>query len=129
MTANYGNVKQNLQWAYDNGWVAHEDWADPVTKHEIWHISNAINQLVNAVTFIMGTAAPTWEDSWLYESMYWLKQEGGAVDMDAIIYAMLTAEPDEVMYFVGLVDAFRQSVWNRPFNQEFFAAIARGFSV
>lgn len=49
------------------------------------------------------------------------------VNMDAIIYAMLTAEPDEVMYFVGLVDAFRQSIWNRPYNQEFFAAIARGF--
>ncbi|GAH29755.1 unnamed protein product, partial [marine sediment metagenome] len=30
-------------------------------------------------------------------------------------------------YFVGLVDAYRQSIWNRPFNKDFFAALARGF--
>lgn len=50
------------------------------------------------------------------------------VSMDAILSAMLTAEPNQVQYFVGLVDAYRQSVWNKPFNQEFFAALARGFA-
>ncbi|GAI59416.1 unnamed protein product, partial [marine sediment metagenome] len=31
------------------------------------------------------------------------------------------------LYFVGLVDAYRTSVWNREFNEEYFAALARGF--
>lgn len=47
--------------------------------------------------------------------------------MGKLINTMLTAMPDEVTYFVGLVDAYRQSVWNQPFNQEFFAGLARGF--
>ena len=49
------------------------------------------------------------------------------ITMSDIIYAMLTAKPDEIMYFVGLCDAYRQSIWNDPYNQEFFAALARGF--
>ena len=51
------------------------------------------------------------------------------IDMSAILIAMLRANPDDVMYFIGLTDAYRQSVWNRPFNEEFFAALARGFAV
>ncbi len=54
-------------------------------------------------------------------------EETVAVDMDSILSAMVTAEPDQVQYFVGLVDAYRQSIWDRPFNKEFFASLARGF--
>lgn len=49
------------------------------------------------------------------------------VTMDAILSAMLSADPAQVEYFVGLVDAYRQSIWNRPFNKDFFAALGRGF--
>jgi len=52
---------------------------------------------------------------------------GGEFDMDTLLSTMLQAEPDQVQYFVGLVDAYRQSIWNQPFNEEFFAALARGF--
>lgn len=51
------------------------------------------------------------------------------VNMAAIIVAMLSANPDQVEYFVGLVDAYRQSIWNRPFDKEFFATLARGFMI
>ncbi|GAI56337.1 unnamed protein product [marine sediment metagenome] len=47
--------------------------------------------------------------------------------MDALINTMLEATPEQVTYFVGLVDAYRQSIWTQPFNHEFFAALARGF--
>lgn len=47
--------------------------------------------------------------------------------MADILSTMLSADPTQVEYFVGLVDAYRQSIWNRPFNQEFFAALAQGF--
>lgn len=47
--------------------------------------------------------------------------------MDSLITAMLSASPDQIMYFVGLVDAYRQSIWTKPFNHEFYAALARGF--
>jgi len=52
---------------------------------------------------------------------------GGEFDMDTLLSTMLAADPKQVQYFVGLVDAYRQSIWNQPFNEEFFAALARGF--
>lgn len=72
-----------------------------------------------------------WYDNYWYlipEMFYRVGEaEPPELTMEAIINAMLTASSDEVMYFVGLVDAYRQSVWNKPFNEEFFAALARGF--
>jgi len=47
--------------------------------------------------------------------------------MDKMINTMLMADPSEVTYFIGLVDAYRQSIWNAPFNKEFYSALARGF--
>ncbi len=47
--------------------------------------------------------------------------------MDTLINTMLIAEPEQVKYFIGLVDAYRASLWNKPFNYEFYSALARGF--
>lgn len=49
------------------------------------------------------------------------------VDMDAILSAMLSAAFQQIEYFIGIVDAYRVSLWNEPFNAEFYAALARGF--
>lgn len=67
-----------------------------------------------------------------YTKLNWYYTEdnlSGAYDltMANILNAMLGASPNEVMYFVGLTDAYRQSVWEQDFNQEFFAALGRGF--
>lgn len=50
------------------------------------------------------------------------------VDMDAILSAMLAATAEQIPYFIGIVDAYRVSLWNKPFNSEFYAALARGFT-
>lgn len=52
---------------------------------------------------------------------------GGSVDMDSMLNAMLEASFPQLQKFVGIVDAYRQAVWNAPFNAEFYAALARGF--
>lgn len=73
--------------------------------------------------------APTWDTNQFFESIYWSAQEptGGAVDMDAIINAMLSASFDQLQHFIGIEDAYRVALWNAPFNAEFYAALARGF--
>jgi len=53
--------------------------------------------------------------------------DGDGVTMDEILSAMVAAEPDEVTYFIGLVDAYRSALWDKPFNSDFFASLARGF--
>lgn len=63
-------------------------------------------------------------------ALYWYITHcivGYELTMDAILSTMLSADPTQVEYFVGLVDAYRQSIWNRPFDKDFFAALARGF--
>ncbi len=47
--------------------------------------------------------------------------------MADIIATMLIAAPDDVKWIVGIIDAYRQSIWDKPFNREFYAALARGF--
>lgn len=53
--------------------------------------------------------------------------EPSAVTMASILSAMYESTNTELLHFIGLVDAYRQSLWNKPFNQDFWAAIARGF--
>lgn len=54
---------------------------------------------------------------------------GGDVDMDAILNAMMAATPEEITKFMGITQAFKVAVWEAPFNEEFYAALARGFKV
>jgi len=51
-----------------------------------------------------------------------------ALSMDEILSVMITATEDQYRYFIGLVDAYRVGLWNKPFNSEYFAALARGFA-
>ena len=42
--------------------------------------------------------------------------EADEFDMDSLLSAMVAATPDQLQYFIGLVDAYRQSLWDKPFN-------------
>lgn len=54
---------------------------------------------------------------------------GGEVTMDSILTAMMTATPEQITQFMGITQAFKVAVWDAPFNEEFYAALARGFRV
>ena len=47
--------------------------------------------------------------------------------MTKIISAMILSIPAEIEFYIGLNDAFRQSLWDKPFNQSFFAELARAY--
>lgn len=92
--------------------------------HEaIEDILKAISDVAVAASSFGGWNPYDWEGPiWWY-----LNNCVAGVDMASILTAMVTATPSQVENFVGLVDAFRQGIWNRPFNKELFAALARGF--
>lgn len=99
-------------------------------KSSLYHCAAAIDKLSTMIwtCTLGGTSNP--KICGLYDSVYWsfFGGDGGVeLEMEMIINAMLAATPYEVNYFVGLVDAYRQSLWNKSFNSEFFAALARGF--
>lgn len=52
---------------------------------------------------------------------------GGGVTMDDMLNAMLTATFEQLTDFMGITEAYRVAVWDAPFNEEFYAALARGF--
>lgn len=63
-----------------------------------------------------------------YVLPFYLKHHtGGTITMEDVINAMLVAENDELTTFIGLVDAYRQSIWNQPFDKEFFSSLGRNF--
>ncbi len=52
---------------------------------------------------------------------------GGEVDMASILTAMRKATPAERQEFIGIVDGFRASIWNKRYDELFFANLAREF--
>lgn len=51
----------------------------------------------------------------------------GEIDMMMIINTMLEATPDEIFFFTGIEDAYRQSLWDKPYDVNFFAGLAKRF--
>lgn len=52
---------------------------------------------------------------------------GGGATMDDILNAMLAATFDQLTSFMGITQAYKVAVWDAPFNEEYYAALARGF--
>lgn len=53
----------------------------------------------------------------------------GSLDMGTILSAMLEASFEELTSFMGITQAYKVAVWDSPFNEEYYAALARGFKV
>ena len=117
--------------SYSNYATAHR--GDAYTHWSANQDHNAIEDILRCLTDVITAAGyagygytpfdnvgPWW---WYFTNCI----EAPTFDMSSLINAMLLANPVEVEYFVGLVDAYRQSIWNRPFNKEFYAGLARGF--
>jgi len=56
----------------------------------------------------------------------WPEDPSPPFNMGLLLSTMLEAEPSQIQGFVGITDAYRQSIWNKPFHKEFFAALAGG---
>jgi hypothetical protein len=52
---------------------------------------------------------------------------GGGVTMADMLAAMLAASFEELTAFMGITQAYKTAVWDAPFNEEYYAALARGF--
>ncbi len=102
-------------------WDVNED-------HEaIYDIICAIDKLEVCVGNLTGRYESFYPEYGILHFLETHTAENGAVDMDSILTAMITADFDQLQKFVGLVDAYRVAVWNAPFNADFYAALARGF--
>lgn len=117
----YYNRASNHRNDAESHWLLGQD-------HEA--IEDLLLALLDAMT--MGSQWGGWTP-YDYEGPIWwyLKNCIVAEDltMDAILSVMITASEAEYRTFIGLVDAYRVGLWNKPFNAEYFAALARGFAL
>ncbi|GAH58391.1 unnamed protein product [marine sediment metagenome] len=136
--AAYAALRTQFASAVSKFWSANDYWIAAKAHYTAGEALPAIYDILTCLSEILGYDNDIWRyslnsvyKSVTAESIYWAAQQGGAdiIDMDAILSIMLSANPEQVEYFVGLVDAYRQSIWNRPFNKDFYAALARGFMI
>jgi len=127
----YDDIRQWLGWsdnAGQNAWDAAEsaDW-----ENAIKYCVTAIYQVRAGITVFFDLYSDDYQQSHFMESVWWGNKDvaGGDVTMSAILSAMISADEEEYQYFIGIVDAYRVALWNNPFNAEFYAAIARGFTL
>lgn len=104
--------------------IANAKWYDADYNVALYYLILSVGHVIDGGRNLLTKAAgydPTYTILWL------LKNIETEFDMDSLLSTMLGADPEQVTYFIGLADAYRQSIWNRPFNEEFFAALGRGF--
>jgi len=122
------------EWVYDSFIVPHRDWLVTYYSSAGWnitwrtHVALAISNLSYAVEYLIH--CNTFKGHPLRLPYYLsncIAAEPPEFTMGVLLSTMLIAEPSQIQGFVGITDAYRQSIWNKPFNKEFFAALARGF--
>ena len=129
----FANLKSKMDDFNFNMNLAYVGCPDPVDRTHFYHMYSALQQLQTFLSNLTTYTWPDWQGSGLFESLYWLDQEAGGGDpyvltMDDILSVMVTASDEEYAKFIGLVDAYRIGLWNKPFNTEFYAALGRGFT-
>jgi hypothetical protein len=125
------NDWKNTYWPayawYENegyGWLV-QAGIDGFTPTGWTNLVGALHDLFVCMEFVGGSGSEPFE--WAFGNNLWWFAHGGAVDMDAILNAMLTADISQLTMFVGIADAYRSAIWDQPFNAEMYAAIAAGF--
>ncbi|GAH62913.1 unnamed protein product [marine sediment metagenome] len=119
---NWYGLRIGFHWLGYN--ISEQDWASAETtcyslRDYAIAMQSDMGETTNSVRYYTGACLQYINDNW--------PEKVDPLTMESLINVMLLADPSEVEYFIGIVDAYRQSVWNKPFNQEFFAALARGF--
>jgi len=128
----YGTYQNYIGWLDGYGIDMITDAASGEWNAAFNHALQCFNTIESIHSVIFDMVRPSWQYNHFFSSIYYAWNEAPAppayeLTMDAILSTMLSADPSQVMYFMGLLDAYKQSVWSRPFNKEFFAALARGF--
>ncbi|KKN04654.1 hypothetical protein LCGC14_1095220 [marine sediment metagenome] len=115
--------------AYDEMYDLYQDLAtegNPQSSQEAYSLSLKFN----AIRAKWGGGTSTVPGR-LLQCLDYLNENigGGEVTMDSILTAMMTATPEQVTKFMGITQAYKVAVWESPFNEEFYAALARGFKI
>ncbi len=104
------------------------NWASAKTE-----CYNAADDLGTAATHLLQdniwneSLRSHWKDAFELIDLNWTS--GASITMDDILTEMLAASFSQLTSFMGITQAYKVAVWDAPFNEEYYAALARGFRV
>lgn len=120
----YGWSDTYQEWGVTNNQQALAHWNLFEDHEALGHLISANSQTNAAVSMLIGNFDDFWPD---YAIAWWMENCAGGANMDDILTAMLSATHEELTKFMGITQAYKVAVWDTPFNEEFYAALARGF--
>jgi len=115
------NARNHLYYAGDA--IAAQNWTE--AKAQLY---NSADDFGSAIGFML-YAVPYYYCK-LIPVLQWINDNwptAATVDMASILLAMRGAKFDELQDFTAIEDAFRASLWNAPFNADYYAAFVRTF--
>lgn len=113
MSALFNSAKTDKNNALTNAQAAFSGASDPVDKTHFGYLCYAVELLCNVWNKVAELNETAYDQSHMYESIYWAAQGGGGtVDMDAILNAMWDGDRLRWFYFINYIDAMRAGIWN-----------------
>lgn len=122
----FAAIKQKLDWAGTNASAALSGVSDPVDKTHFGYLVYAV-QLIQQAFVLMGDYTESiYNHSHFYESVFWAAQPGEAPEeyeltLIKIIEAYLDANDDARSAQRLLFDAYKASMYDKPFDEEYHA--------
>jgi hypothetical protein len=130
LTTYIANADQKWELCY-NAFDMAGYWLDKATYSSTW--TNALGYVRVAALYLRGGAGDLADviDSlryWIQHSLIYIDDNlGGELTMLKIIDAMASSTSDELETFICMEDAFRATLWDKPFNYEWYAGMVRHF--
>jgi hypothetical protein len=128
-TNKFLDIQTNLNSSLINAKASYSGASDPVDKLHFGFLEYAVELIITAMRQLGDYTATAWDRSYFYESIYWSAQPTATYELTMlkIIDAMVSSTSDELETFICIEDAFRASIWNKPFNYEWYAGMVRAF--
>jgi len=89
-----------------------------------WGLVLAVSNIKNMLDIVLGFYDATNILGFdIYAAIYYAKS--GGVDMASILTAMLGADFTQLKQFIGIEDAYRATIFDQPFDAEYYAKLVR----
>lgn len=106
---------------------AYWHWAannDHLAIFEIIQAWSDIKNMVNNILILNTSVTPRWAVPYCLQNY-----TGADITMSAMLKAMHEAEPHQPLLFMGYLEAYKASVWNASFDENFFANLVKKWSI
>ena len=131
--ARFANAKQQKDNALTNAQAAYSGASDPVDKTHFGFLCYAVECLCNTFNHLARLNDTAYDQSYLYEAIYWAGQSGGGdpyvLTMDKILEAMWDTDRLRSFHFINYIDAMRAGIWNTEIYETHLQEWYRHFSL